>query len=412
MKDSYGRTIDYMRISITDRCNLRCKYCMPYGVESVSHQDILTFEEIRKVVLCGAKLGIRHIKVTGGEPLVRKGCCAFIRMLKAVPGIEHVTLTTNGILLGEYLEELIQSGIDGINISLDTMDREWYRQITGRDGLEEVLGIVKRAASLPVPLKINAVSVDWGKMFRAVSGDGERMVCAVSGDGERMIPTVSADGERMIPTISADGETVSGVGGVCAEEEELGRRGRERGKADEEREIGENWKALVLLAKRYPIDVRFIEMMPIGCGKGYPAISHEKLLAKMMQEFPGMRREKEMYSAGEGGSSNAHGFGPAVYYRIPGFLGSIGLISAIHGKFCADCNRVRLTAQGYLKTCLCFSDGVDLRAILRGECKDGVEFGEELTAAMREAIGRKPAAHCFEEPEKMTEQRAMVDIGG
>ena len=101
MNDSYGRTIDYMRISITDRCNLRCKYCMPYGVESVSHKDILTYDEIYKIVLAGTGLGIKHLKVTGGEPLVRKGCCELIRRLKTVPGIEHVTLTTNGILLEE-----------------------------------------------------------------------------------------------------------------------------------------------------------------------------------------------------------------------------------------------------------------------------------------------------------------------
>ena len=109
MKDRWGRTIDYMRISITDRCNLRCKYCMPFGVKPVSHQDNLTFEEIREIVCCGAGLGIRHIKITGGEPLVRKGCCELIRMIKAVPGIEHVTLTTNGILLEEYLDELVRS---------------------------------------------------------------------------------------------------------------------------------------------------------------------------------------------------------------------------------------------------------------------------------------------------------------
>lgn len=331
MKDSYGRTIDYMRVSITDRCNLRCKYCMPYGTELVTHRDILTFDEIREVAFAGARLGIRHIKITGGEPLVRKGCSSLICSLKAVPGIEHVTLTTNGMLLEAHLEELLDAGIDGINISLDTMDRELYRQITGQDGLETVLGVLKRAAFLPVPVKINAVSLDWGEMGQA-----------------------------------------------------------------------ENWKTLMMLARQYPVDVRFIEMMPIGYGKAFKTMDHHQLLEKMMREFPGMQREEK--------KEKVHGFGPAVYYRIPGFLGSIGLISAVHGKFCESCNRVRLTAQGYLKTCLCFEDGVDLRGILRGNSGENRE--EILERAIKEAIGRKPAAHCFEEPERITEVRSMAAIGG
>lgn len=316
-----------MRVSITDRCNLRCRYCMPYGVNLVTHGDILSFDEIGKVVSAGARLGIRHVKVTGGEPLVRKGCPFLIRSLKAVPGIEHVTLTTNGILLEEYLEELLDAGIDGINISLDTTDRELYRQITGLDGLEVVLGVLKRAACLPVPVKINAVSLDWGEMGQA-----------------------------------------------------------------------ENWKTLVMLAQQYPVDVRFIEMMPIGCGKMFKTVNHKQLLEEMMQAFPGMEREKD--------KEKRHGFGPAVYYRIPGFSGSIGLISAIHGKFCESCNRVRLTAQGMLKTCLCFEDGADLRAVLR---EDGEKNLEEV---MKTAIMKKPAAHCFEKPEKITEMHPMAAIGG
>lgn len=367
MKDSYGRTIDYLRISITDRCNLRCRYCMPCGIETVSHGDILTFEEIRRVALCGARLGIRHIKVTGGEPLVRKGCCELIRILKAVPGIEHVTLTTNGILLEEYLEELIQSGIDGINVSLDTVDRRLYERITGKDGLSSVLSVLERASSLSVPLKINAVSLDWKELDRG-TGKGEN-----------------------------------------------GRRDTEY------------WKELVLLAKDYPIDVRFIEMMPIGYGRGYQTMNYEKLPEKMMKEFPGMKREDGAGNVGKiavetvPGSDRkkpgrVHGFGPAVYYEIPGFLGSIGFISAVHGKFCADCNRVRLTAQGYLKTCLCFEDGADLRVVLRNKAENGSDRVEdkmkELTAVMKEAISRKPAAHCFDTPEKITEQHNMVSIGG
>ena len=147
-----------------------------------------------------------------------------------------------------------------------------------------------------------------------------------------------------------------------------------------------------------PVDVRFIEMMPIGCGKMFKTVNHKQLLEEMMQAFPGMEREKD--------KEKRHGFGPAVYYRIPGFLGSIGLISAIHGKFCESCNRVRLTAQGMLKTCLCFEDGADLRAVLR----DGE--GKNLEEVMKTAIMKKPAAHCFEKPEKITEIHPMAAIGG
>ena len=148
-------------------------------------------------------------------------------------------------------------------------------------------------------------------------------------------------------------------------------------------------------------DVRFIEMMPIGYGKNFPALDHRSLLEEMRRVYPGMERDERR-----------HGFGPAVYYRIPGFLGSAGLISAIHGKFCSSCNRVRLTAQGYLKTCLCYHDGTDLREILRREETGEEERRELLKQAMEEAIRRKPGAHCFERPEAITEEENMIRIGG
>lgn len=351
MKDSRGRTIDYMRISITDRCNLRCKYCMPYGTENVPRWDILTLEEIEAIAVCGAGLGIRHIKVTGGEPLVRKDCCRLVRRLKAVPGIEKVTITTNGVLLGQYLDELSDAGIDGINISLDTVDRNLYQEITGTDALETVINVIKQASTLAVPVKINAVSINF-KQNEGKSGD---------------------------------------------------------------------WQTVAELAREYPVDVRFIEMMPIGYGKNFKTIDHQELLASMKKAYPAMEKD-----------DSQHGFGPAVYYRVPGFKGSLGLISAIHGPFCSSCNRVRLTSQGYLKTCLCYEDGVDLRNILRhgeerpetaghyhwppaGQPFDGEmqrEMRKKLSHAMEQAILGKPAAHCFENPEQITEAHNMSDIGG
>ncbi len=346
MKDLRGREIDYMRISITDRCNLRCRYCMPEGIESHPRWEILSLEEIEAAAACAAGLGIRHIKITGGEPLVRKDCCSLIKRVKEVKGIEKVTITTNGLLLRKYLPDLLEAGIDGINISLDTLNRQRYLALTGFDGLHEVMEAIKEVSALPIPVKINAVSLELG-------GDQEE----------------------------------------------------------------QDWRKLTGLAKEFPVDVRFIEMMPIGYGKQFKTINHKELLEAMKKVFPDMEEDKRQ-----------HGFGPAVYYKIPGFSGSIGFISAIHGKFCDSCNRIRLTSEGYLKPCLCYEEGVDLRRVLRdgaqfqGEtghyiwpyrdnpCEEGLQ--KRLRAVMKAAIEAKPAAHCFEKPEQITESHGMSSIGG
>lgn len=354
MKDGLGRNIDYMRISITDRCNLRCRYCMPEGIDWIPMSEILTLEEIHETVKAAAKLGIRKIKVTGGEPLVRKGCSALVEMLKSVPGIDEVTITTNGILLAEQLEGLLKAGVDGINISLDTVNPDLYRAITGGGDISGVFAglrkLMKRADTLPysesshlsaknlkkIPVKINAVSMD----LKTVAA---RLNCPYEGNG---------------------------------------------------------WMELLAIARNYPVDVRFIEMMPIGFGREFPGLNHEKMMEQLKEAYPQLKRDERH-----------HGNGPAVYYQIPGFMGSVGFISAIHGKFCDSCNRVRLTSTGYLKSCLSFHDGMDLRRILREE-KDDEKREKALMEAMSRAILNKPAAHCFEHPENITEQHDMVQIGG
>lgn len=159
MRDHYGREIDYMRISLTDRCNLRCRYCMPDGIALLGHQEILRYEELLRVCRRAAALGIRKFKVTGGEPLVRKGCPAFIGSLKEIPGVEQVTLTTNGVLLEEQLDALVNAGVDGINISLDTLDDERYCRLTGGPSgtAARVLQGVEVCVRRGIPTKLNAV---------------------------------------------------------------------------------------------------------------------------------------------------------------------------------------------------------------------------------------------------------------
>ena len=325
MRDQYQRDIDYIRISVTDRCNLRCTYCMPEGIHLTSMSELLTFEEIVQVVGAGAELGIRHVKLTGGEPLLRRSLPTLVQMLKNIEGIEQVTLTTNGILLKEHLPALLKAGLDAVNISLDSTDRDTFRKITGFDQLDMVLAAIDAACASGIRTKINAVSLNLG-------------------------------------------------------EEAI-------------------WN-LIDLAKDRPLDVRFIEMMPIGHGKDFPVYSHTKMLEQFRERYPDLTADKAM-----------HGFGPAVYYHIPGYQGSIGLISAIHGKFCDKCNRIRLTSTGFLKGCLCYNTGADLREILRAnEAED--EKRRHLTETMEAAIYAKPRAHCFESAGDVTERATMNEIGG
>ena len=157
VRDSYGRTIEYMRISITDRCNLRCRYCMPDGAKWIPMSEILTYEEIERICREAVRIGITRFKITGGEPLVRKGCADLIRMIRQIPGTEEVTMTTNGVLLGENLEDLLAAGLDAVNISLDTLIPEKYQEITGADELERVRKSIFMAEKSEIRVKINTV---------------------------------------------------------------------------------------------------------------------------------------------------------------------------------------------------------------------------------------------------------------
>lgn len=323
MLDRYGRVINYLRISVTDRCNLRCCYCMPEGVQDVGMKNILTFEEIWEIVRTGVSLGITHIRITGGEPLVRKGCVDLIRGIREIPGVETITMTTNGVLLGNYGKQLKEAGVDGVNISLDTLDPKEFYKITGKRELQEVLAGIRAAKTAGLPVKLNAVN------------------------RKELDP---------IP--------------------------------------------LVRYAQEENLPLRFIEMMPVGYGKKYVGRSNEELretLEAVCGKAECMTNREELSRMGSG---------PAVYYQFSDLKVPVGFISAIHGKFCDTCNRVRLTAEGYLKLCLCYDEGEDLRRVLcEGE-------KENLRTIMEQTIFRKPAAHCFEHPAEMTETHEMVKIGG
>ena len=323
MLDQYGRSIDYLRISVTDRCNLRCRYCMPEPVDAVQHDDILRYEEILRICRAAIELGITNFKVTGGEPLVRGGCTEFIAELKKQPGTQQVTLTTNGLLLEKNLDALTDAGLDGVNISLDTTDNARFQRITGYtgDGADTLLHVLKECCAKGLKTKINAV----------------------------LLEETEADAP-----------------------------------------------ALASIAETLPVDVRFIELMPIGFGTSMRRVSPEDILTALKERWPDLTPTDEK-----------RGNDPAHYYKSAALLGSIGFIDAVSHKFCAECNRVRLTSTGQLKPCLCYADSADLRALVRGGCTD-----DELTEALRAAVYAKPRAHCFDTNDIITEKHMMSQIGG
>lgn len=323
MTDQYGRKIDYMRVSITDRCNLRCQYCMPQGVQLVEHDDVLSYEELLHLCGIAASLGITKFKVTGGEPLARKGCSGFITRLKAMPGVDQVTLTTNGLLLHKYLDMLCAAGIDGINISLNTLRGDVYEEITGYSGdaVPTLLNILDSCVNRGLRVKVNAVLL-----------------------------------ARTFDTLHE----------------------------------------VVQLAGVLPIDVRLIELMPIGEGAAMQGVPVEAALLRLLELWPDLRLTEEK-----------RGNGPARYYTADGLQGCIGFIDAISHSFCANCNRVRLTGTGVIKPCLCYGQGTDLRELLRRNGSD-----RELRAAMESCIKEKPQAHCFSSLQGITEYRTMNRIGG
>jgi cyclic pyranopterin phosphate synthase len=304
------RVVSYLRLSITDRCNLRCRYCMPEsGVRLLPHAEILTFDEIEAIIAAVAgPLGLSGIRVTGGEPLVRGGAADLVRRLARLPGVEDLSLTTNALLLPRFAAELRAAGLARVNVSLDTLRPERYREICRGGSLEEVFAGIRAAEAAGLdPVKINMV---------------------------------------VIPGLNDD------------EVEDMARMTIDR-----------------------PRHVRFIEFMPVGNA----SLQRER---RYVPSAELRERIKKRFGLEETPVAPA-GRGPARYWRIPGAAGTVGFISPLSQHFCAGCNRIRLTADGWVRTCLLTDRiGVDIKSAWRA----GVR-GEGIVALFREAIRLKPASH-------------------
>lgn len=325
MKDGFGREIDYLRISVTDKCNLRCQYCMPkQGVEFMPHEAVLTLEEIFRVVRIMETLGVRKLRFTGGEPLVRKNLVKLIGDVNSLAGIEDIAITTNGVLLKEKIDALKNAGLKRVNISLDTRDGKVFERITGYDDFNRVMESIDAALDRGMQVKINCV-----------------------------------------PSRELNAAEIEDLAG---------------------------------LASKKNVDVRFIELMPIGCGKGFHGIPSEEILDRL---------EKRYGTAGR--APDAKKSETAQYYLFEGFRGRIGFISPISHKFCSACNRIRLTVEGRLKMCLHYDNGIELKPLLRAGKSD-----DEIRECIVEAVKKKPEAHAFSEKlmKEKEDQRKMVQIGG
>jgi cyclic pyranopterin phosphate synthase len=326
--DFHNRRINYLRISITDRCNLRCHYCMPKeGVSQFGHSEILRYEEILRLAALAVQKGITKIRITGGEPLVRKDAVQLIQQLSQLKGVQDLSLTTNAILLEEFAPALFQAGLKRVNISMDSLSPEKYREITRGGDLSRVWAGVEAARRAGLsPIKINVV---------AITGFND------------------------------------------AEVLEFAR-----------------------LTMQDPFQVRFIEFMPIGVSSEW---SPERYLSS--REIK--RRIESVYPLiPVNGGVNDHG-GPARLFKFPGARGEIGFISPISDHFCNSCNRLRLTPDGKLKTCLFSEEEMDLKQLLRSGCSD-----EELGRKLDEAISTKPLRHGAIGGLMKRCHRPMVKIGG
>ena len=319
MKDSLGREIDYLRISLTESCNLRCIYCMPEGVAPKVCGETLTKENIFDIVEVAVELNIKKIRLTGGEPLLRQDIVEIVQGIKD-RGIEKIYITTNGILLSEKIEKLKKAGLKGVNISLDTLDREQFNYITRGGDLERVLQGIEKALNLNLEVKINSVIM---------------------------------------------------------------------------KDINENAiEELAKLTLNSQLDVRFIELMPIGQGKKFTGISNNDIYDRLEKIFEFDRNYKEIK-------------GVSTYYKLKNSKGNIGFISPINSCFCETCNKIILTSDGVIKRCLNSKGNTNIKEYLDKNVEK-----EEIKEILEQEIFKKPERHLFGKDNKDEELKNMNAIGG
>jgi cyclic pyranopterin phosphate synthase len=326
LKDGHGRPIGDLRISVIDRCNFRCQYCMPAeGLPWLERADLLTFEEIERVVRVMAPMGVNEIRLTGGEPTVRKDLPRLVGMLAAVEEVEEISLTTNGYLLERHAEALVKAGVDRFNVSIDSLQRDRFFQQTRRDSLPQVLRGLETLARFPEahPIKVNAVAIrDFTE-------------------------------QEILP--------------------------------------------FARFAREQPYEVRFIEFMPLDGDRNWKAdavLTGAEIRDLIHAVYP-LEREPRERSA------------TARTYRFADGKGRVGFINPVSEPFCGDCNRIRLTADGKLRTCLFSLNETDLR----GPMRDG-ETDDVLEQIIRDAVWKKELKHHVGEPGFIQPARSMSAIGG
>ena len=326
LTDGWGRHIRSVRISVTDRCGFRCRYCMPAeGLPWLPRAELLTFEEISRLARILAETGVDEVRVTGGEPLVRRELPLLVGMLATIPGLRDLSLTTNGVLLDKLAGALAESGLRRINISLDSLSHVRFAEITRRDALDRVLRGIEAAEAQPElrPIKLNVV--------------------AIRGFTEQEIPAFAA------------------------------------------------------LARRKPYVVRFIEFMPLDADEAWSqddVLTGEEIRAEIERHWPLHRVDAKPSST-------------AKRYRFADGAGEIGFINPVSEPFCSSCDRIRLTADGQLRTCLFSRRETDLRGVLRGGATD-----DEIERALRDAVARKELKHRIGDPGFRPASRSMSQIGG
>lgn len=315
MRDAQGRRIDYLRLSVTDRCNCRCAYCMPAdGVPMLSHDDVCSFEELARITEACCELGVTKVRLTGGEPLARRGLLGLVRMLREVPGVRELAMTTNATLLAPVASELRAAGLDRINVSLDSLRPERYAAITRGARLDDALAGLRAAHD--------------------AGFTGTKVNCVLMG--------------------GVNDDEVADIAG---------------------------------LAREKPVDVRFIELMPIGEAARWPR-------ARFVDASAVLGAVPELAPVGTDGV--------AELFSAPGWAGRVGLIRPMSHRFCAGCTRIRVTADGRLKPCLHSADEVSLRGLA----------GRGLREALLAGIALKPAHHDMDGAHASESARAMNEIGG